>query len=193
MPILFLALAILLQSGPVWLPLIIVADPAATATPSPTSTATATLTPTWAATATKTPTPTRTRTPTLTPTRTSTPTATTTPTWTPAATPTVAASYLIIGELRCNTSDEYVRVDNIGGVAGNLTGWRILSVVGPQTYYFPDYELGPGASVYVHSGPDAPPTSGNNLLWTTSYIWNNNNDQAQLITPGGAVVSQMSC
>ena len=67
-------------------------------------------------------------------------------------------------------------------------------MVVPQTYFFPDYELGPGATVYVHNGPAAPPTSGNNLLWTNAFIWNNNGDEAQLITPyGGAAVSQRSC
>ncbi len=154
---LLILLAVLLQAGPVWLPLITVDNVLSTPTATPR------------------PTPTPRDTP------------------VPLPTPTIAAPYFIIGQLRCDTSDEYVRVDNIGGVAGSLSGWRIQSVVVPQTYYFPDYVLGPGASVYVHSGPGAPPTNGNNLLWTTSYIWNNNNDQAQLINPNGAVVFSRSC
>ena len=149
--------AVLLQAGPVWLPLITVDNVLSTPTATPH------------------PTPTPRDTP------------------VPLPTPTIAAPYFVIGQLRCDTSDEYVRVDNIGGVAGNLSGWRIHSVVASQTYYFPDFVLGPGASVYVHSGPGAPPTNGNNLLWTTSYIWNNNNDQAQLINPNGAVVFSRSC
>ena len=55
------------------------------------------------------------------------------------------------------------------------------------------YQLESGASVFVRSGPAALPSTGNNLRWTTAYIWNNNNDQAQLITPGGAVVFQRPC
>ncbi|MGC8838368.1 MAG: lamin tail domain-containing protein, partial [Anaerolineae bacterium] len=84
-----------------------------------------------------------------------------------------------IGYLRYLGSDEYVRIDNIGGAVQNMTGWRIWSVVGDQTYYFPTgYTLEAGASVYVHSGPDArhdPPT---HLRWTTAYIWNDAGDEA---------------
>lgn len=95
--------------------------------------------------------------------------------------------------LQCETTNEYVRIDNIGGAIVSMAGWRILSVVGPQTYFFPGYQLQPGASVYVHSGPDAPPSSGNRLRWTTAYIWNNNGDEARLMSPSGAVVSNRSC
>jgi len=95
--------------------------------------------------------------------------------------------------LQCETTNEYVRIDNIGGTAVSMTGWRILSVVGPQTFHFPSYLLQPGASIYVHSGPDAPPSSGNRLRWTTAYIWNNAGDEARLISPSGTVVSNRTC
>ena len=95
--------------------------------------------------------------------------------------------------MECETRDEYVRIDNIGGGAANLAGWHILSVVGSQTYDFPSYQLVPGASVYVHSGPDAPPTSGNHLFWTTAYIWNNEGDEARLIDPIGQTIHSRSC
>lgn len=175
MSLLIALLAILLQAGPYWLPLVIVDNVLATPTP----TATARPSATW------TPTPTATHPPAAT----ATPTATRTPT----ATATTGPAVLVIGTLRCDSRDEYVRIDNNGSSTVNLSGWRIHSVVGPQTYHFPTYQLHPGATVYVHSGPDAPPTSGNNLFWTSTYIWNNNGDQAQLITPSGAVVSQRSC
>ena len=174
-----LILGLLMQIGPVWLPLVFVDNVPATATPTATIRPTSTWTPTATATV---PAP-----------ATATPTATRTPTRTPTPTATTGAAHLVIGGLRCDTRDEYVRIDNTGGAAVNMSGWRILSVVGPQTYYFPSYQLQPGASVYVHSGPDAPPTSGNNLHWTTSYIWNNSGDEARLITPAGAIVSQRSC
>lgn len=164
-------LAILLQAGPVWLPFI--AIDGSLSTPTPTSPWTPTATSAPPATATHTPTPTATRTPT--------------------ATPTSAPGQLTIGQLRCDSADEHVRIDNLGAAAVNLTGWRLRSVVGPQTYHFPAYTLAPGSSVYIHSGPAAPPTGGNNLHWTNSYIWNNNGDQAQLITPAGAVLSQRNC
>jgi hypothetical protein len=110
---------------------------------------------------------------------------------TPTATPGVAI--LVIGTLQCETRNEYVRIANIGAGTANLSGWRILSVVGSQTYYFSAYQLQPGDSVYVHSGPDAPPTSGNHLFWTSAYIWNNDGDEARLINPAGQAVSSRSC
>lgn len=130
---------------------------------------------------------------------TSTPTATTTPApltathTVPPATPTQGTAQLRIGMLQCQGRDEYVRVDNVGGSSVNLAGWKIYSVVGSQTFTFSSYQLAAGASVYVHSGPDAPPTSGNHIRWTTSYIWNNDDDTAQLKNPSGQVVDEDRC
>lgn len=178
------ALFVLLQAGPIYLPMIIVNG-------APPITPTATATPTW--TSTSMPTATLTSTPTATPTFTPTATwtATATPTVTPTATPGIGL--LRIGFLQCEGSDEYVRIVNIGGAAVNMVGWDLLSVVGSQNYDFPSYSLAPGASVYVHSGPGAPPTGGNTLLWTTSYIWNNSGDEARLISPAGVVVDTDDC
>ena len=86
-----------------------------------------------------------------------------------------------------------VRVDNVGGAAAQLSGWRIVSVVGPQTFNFPSYSLAAGASVFVHSGPDAPPTGGNVMRWTTAYVWNNDGDTAELRNPGGSLVDEQDC
>lgn len=211
MTALLLALAILLQAGPVWLPLITVAHSAPLATSTPTATHTATSTPTAtqtatiANTATWTPTATATRTSTATPTRTptatatatrtatSTPTPTRTPTATPSPTATSNVAVLRIAVLSCRSDPEYVRIDNIGGAAAQLAGWRIHSVVGNQWYTFPAYSLQPGASVYVQSAGNAPPSSGNHLLWTNQNIWNNQGDQARLLTPAGVEVDNRTC
>ncbi len=45
----------------------------------------------------------------------------------------------------------------------------------------------------VHSGPDAPESSGENLRWTISNIWNNGEDEAQLKDPQGNVVDNDNC
>ena len=74
-----------------------------------------------------------------------------------------------------------------------MSGWSILSVVGPQTFPFPSYTLDPGASVTVHSGPDAPASGGTNLRWTTGYIWNNDGDEAQLKNSAGRIVDVDDC
>jgi hypothetical protein len=65
--------------------------------------------------------------------------------------------------------------------------------VGSQQYTFSSRTLGPGESVYLHSGPDAPPSGGNRIRWTTAYIWNNNGDTAQLKDPQGHVVDEDDC
>ena len=139
--------------------------------------------------------------PPLSPTRTTHPSATplpptATPTGTPTARPALtrpSEARLRIGELQCSGRDEYVRVDNVGGATAELDGWRIVSVVGTQTYDFARHALAPGTSVYVHSGPDAPPTGGNHLRWTTAYRWNNDGDEAELRDPSGAVVDTARC
>lgn len=197
-----IALVVVLQAGPIYLPVIVISGapqvtPTPTATPTATSTWTATATTTPTGTATPTATPTRTTSPTSTPTDTA--TFTPTPTWTATSTPTVTPTattgvgMLRIAFLQCEGSDEYVRIYNYGGAAVNLAGWDLLSVVGSQNYSFPGYSLQPGTSVYVHSGPDAPPTSGHNLRWTTAYIWNNSGDEARLISPAGVVVDTDDC
>ncbi len=100
---------------------------------------------------------------------------------------------LRIGSLQCETRNEYVRVDNFGSVTVSMQGWDIYSVEGPQTFDFPAYSLAAGESVYVHSGPDAPPTGGNRIRWTTGYIWNNDGDEARLTSPQGVVVDTDDC
>lgn len=211
MQAILLILVILLQAGPVWLPLITVgngqplatvtptatitptATGTSTATPSPTATATPTSTPT--ASATRTPTPTATATATRTATATATPTSTptATPTSTPTPTPTTALAIYVISALQCVGMDEYVSITNAGSVPGNLTAYRIREITNGHTFQFFDYPLPPGATVNVHSGPGRPILGDNDIRWTYSFIWNNGGDTAQLITPGNTVISQRTC
>lgn len=122
------------------------------------------------------------------------PTRTAAPTPTPSETPTPpAGAALVIAALRCDTRDETIRVRNDGTAPAPLSGWSIVSVVGSQTFAFPGYTLAPGASVSVHSGPDAPPTGGDVLRWTTGYIWNNDGDTAELVAPDGTVMDERDC
>jgi hypothetical protein len=88
---------------------------------------------------------------------------------------------LYIEALQYETTDEYVQITNRGNAPQDMTGWRIQSIEGPQWYYFPAaYTLAAGASVRVHSGPDAfdnPPTD---LLWGLAHVWLNEGDKAIL-------------
>jgi hypothetical protein len=87
-------------------------------------------------------------------------------------------------------SDEYVRAQNLGPGAQLMSGWRLVSVVGDQEYFFPDgYILGAGSTVNVHSGPGAPADNPpGDLRWTLSYIWNNAGDKAELRDGAGTLV-----
>jgi hypothetical protein len=118
--------------------------------------------------------------------------ATATATATPSPTDVPTAD-LYISALQCEGRDEYVRITNAGGAAQQLSGWRIISVVGPQVFDFPSYSLAPGATVSVHSGPDAPPTGGDIFQWSRAYIWNNDGDTAELRDPSGALIDEDEC
>lgn len=154
--------------------------PTATPTPTPTATATPVLSPT----------PAETPTPTVTPTATATPTPTPTPTQVPVGNLTIAY-------IRYETRDEYIRITNQGSSWQDMTGWKIQSYANinggcqptDQWYTFPaGYILDAGASVRVHSGPDAIHDPPGDLRWTTRYIWNNDGDKAILYDSAGNVV-----
>jgi hypothetical protein len=86
--------------------------------------------------------------------------------------PTALSANLSIVALSGPANPEYVTITNIGGNSQDMTDWYLVSVVDPQTYYFPrGYALAAGASVEVESNSNAissPPTI---LFWTTSPIW----------------------
>jgi Lamin Tail Domain/PLD-like domain len=93
---------------------------------------------------------------------------------------------LHIEALRYDTSDEYVQITNRGTGSQDMTNWKIQSVVGNQWYYFSSgYTLAAGASVYVHSGPDAYSSPPADLLWGHAYIWSNDGDKAILYNGAG--------
>jgi len=162
-------------------------------TATPTNTATPTSTPMATPTPTGTSTPSLTKTPTVTPTPTptATPSATSTATATRTATPTqtLSPANLQIASLIYDGRDERIAITNYGAQAQSITGWKIHSVVGDQWYYFPSgYTLAAGATVRVHSGPDASSNPPGDLLWTTAYIWNNDGDKAVLYNSAGQQV-----
>ena len=73
-------------------------------------------------------------------------------------------------------------IQNTGSGAQDMTGWRLVSVVGPQTFNFSaGYVLSPGASVRIESytgAVDNPPAV---LLWSTGAIWSNSGDKAESV------------
>ena len=84
------------------------------------------------------------------------------------------------------TQNEYIEIKNIGQIPQLMDGWQIVSVVGSQTYTFPNgITLGVGQTVRVRSGSAAFDSPPNDLLWTTSVIWRNKGDIAVLLDNHG--------
>jgi tRNA A-37 threonylcarbamoyl transferase component Bud32 len=113
---------------------------------------------------------------------------------TPTAAPTVAVpakADVRIVTLSGKTIPEYVVIQNYGGVTQTMTGWRLLSQIGPQTFNFPaGYELAPNASVRIESYNGAVNNPPATLLWTPDPIWLNAGDKAILYDDQGKQVSE---
>jgi len=63
----------------------------------------------------------------------------------------------------------------------DLTGWYLRSKTAKEPYQFPDgYTLKAGSTAYIHSGPMATESLPAHLFWSKDYMWNNDEDQANL-------------
>ena len=103
-----------------------------------------------------------------------------------------AAGSLSIAGLQYQDADEYVTIRNTG-LAQDMSGWKLFSGQGEQTYEFPaGFVLMPDAEVRVHSGPGAAAATGSDQVWTNRHIWRDEGDTASLADAGGAVVSSFS-
>jgi hypothetical protein len=82
---------------------------------------------------------------------------------------------------------ESVTIKNPTGSTIDLSGWRVVSVKGNQSYTIPSGTiLGAGEAIVVASGGGA-----GDLIWTKSNIWNNSDpDPAELYDPQGNLVSE---
>ncbi|WP_169907659.1 S-layer homology domain-containing protein [Priestia abyssalis] len=107
----------------------------------------------------------------------------------PVPTPQPAAKIDLVS---VNVQTETAMIKNIGTVNVDMTGWKLVSVEGNQTYEFPSgYVLKAGAIVYVTSGRNAKNQPPAYLKWTGSYMWNDKGDPAKLINAEGKVVEQI--
>ncbi|KYH35814.1 hydroxyacylglutathione hydrolase [Clostridium tepidiprofundi DSM 19306] len=66
---------------------------------------------------------------------------------------------------------EIVVIKNTSDKDIDLTGWKLVSVTGNQTYIFPKYVLKAGASIKISSG-----NSRGDLKWSKRNIWNNSKE-----------------
>jgi competence protein ComEC len=88
-------------------------------------------------------------------------------------------------------SGEIAAIKNNGTADTNMTGWKLVSETGTQTYNFPDgFVIKAGATVKIRSGPKSFEAKPTDLKWTGSYIWNNDGDTGALYDDNGNVVSR---
>lgn len=87
---------------------------------------------------------------------------------------------------------EVVQIQNNGSADVVMTGWKLVSTKGNQTFYFPEgFILKAGASVQVVSGKDAANGEGK-LKWTTANVHNNGGDDpVQLYNADDVKVSEL--
>ncbi len=85
---------------------------------------------------------------------------------------------------------EYVDIKNFGGVTQTLTGWKLVSAEGSQTFNFPNgFALPPGVSVRLNSYTGAINNPPSVLFWVIDPIWKNSGDKAILYDDHGQVIS----
>lgn len=102
-----------------------------------------------------------------------------------AASCNVTISNINIQITSLDLSGETVTIKNYSNRNQNMTGWKLVSVDGNQTYYFPtNYILSAGSTITIASGK-----ATGDLKWTTAYIWNNNGDKAELYNSVSTLIS----
>lgn len=97
------------------------------------------------------------------------------------------------GSVSISTIDlraEVVTIMNSSDQAVNLTGWKLVSEVGNQTYTFTESTtLTAGGTLKVVSGKNAQ-AGTNALVWTDSNMWNNDGDPGALYNAEGQLVAE---
>jgi competence protein ComEC len=85
---------------------------------------------------------------------------------------------------------EIVTITNTGAAEVDLTGWKLVSEEGNQTFNFPSgAKIPAGGSINIVSGPNVA-AGPNTLLWTNSNVWNNSGDPGILYNSQGQVISR---
>lgn len=71
----------------------------------------------------------------------------------------------------------------------NMTGWKLISEVGGETYEFPqDYILKSETAIQVVSGRGKVGNGESILIWTNKNVWNNKGDACSLVDENGKEV-----
>jgi len=92
--------------------------------------------------------------------------------------------------MKVNLQGEIVLIKNNGNHPVDLSGWKLLSVKGSQDFFFPAGTiLQAGKEMTIASGRNAENVPGA-IIWSKSYIWNNEGDPAELYDNKGRLVSR---
>ena len=104
--------------------------------------------------------------------------------------PNISSGSVMISSI--DLSGEIVTIKNSSERVIDLTGWKLVSEQGNQTYTFPSgITLSAGKTLKVVSGKNAHLEAGTNILvWTELNIWNNQGDLGSLYNEHGQLVSQ---
>jgi hypothetical protein len=110
--------------------------------------------------------------------------------------PTVTAANVVLTDIffdgiaSAAEPDEYVELQNQGTLPQDMSGWRLASVRGGQTYVFAGLTVQPGQICRVYTNEVHPEWCG--LSWAKDTAqWNNSGDRANLIDAAGKVVSSI--
>ncbi len=86
--------------------------------------------------------------------------------------------------------EEFVEIANLGNAPAGLLGWTLSDEKGHE-FFFPEYELFPGASVRLRKG--ALESTKEDLYWgNNANVWNDDGDTAFLYDREGALVDEYS-
>jgi hypothetical protein len=93
--------------------------------------------------------------------------------------------------LSVDRAGEEATITNTGLESVPLAGWTLRSVRGDQRFLIPaGTTIAAGATLIVRSGLNAVGALPGTLIWTTSFIWNNEEDPAELIDPMMNIVAE---
>jgi len=103
--------------------------------------------------------------------------------------PSAAPSQNSVELANIDLREEVVTITNPSSTDVDLTGWKLVSEIGNQTFYFPSgTSVKAGGSLKIVSGEKAQ-AGANTLVWTQSNIWNNNGDPGALYDAQGQLIA----
>ncbi len=101
----------------------------------------------------------------------------------------VITSIYYDGQVYRVESDEYVVIENVGGVAVDLAGWRLNAGDPGQDFWFPAFLMQPGQVCRVYTNEDHPEWCGFSF-GSGRALWNNDGECGYLFDAAGAEMSR---